>query len=117
VLIDRYPREKFQFAAKLPAWAGEKTAEEARQMLFTSLERTGAGYFDFYLLHNINQERVKSFDNFDIWDFALEQREKGLIKHVGFSFHDTADLLDDLLIERPEMEFAASDKLRRLEQP
>ena len=46
-LVDRYPRESYQLATKLPAWAGAKTAEEARAMLATSLERTGAGYFDF----------------------------------------------------------------------
>jgi predicted aldo/keto reductase-like oxidoreductase len=104
-LIDRHPREKFQFATKLPAWAGAKNADEAKRMFFTSLERTGAGYFDFYLLHNCGAERTKAFDDFGLWDFVLEQREKGLIKHVGFSFHDTAGRLDDILIKHPEMEF------------
>jgi predicted aldo/keto reductase-like oxidoreductase len=104
-LIDRYPREKFQFATKLPAWAGAKNADEAKQMFFTSLKRTGAGYFDFYLLHNCGAERTKAFDDFGLWDFVLEQREKGLVKHAGFSFHDTADVLDDILTKHPEMEF------------
>jgi predicted aldo/keto reductase-like oxidoreductase len=104
-LIDRYPREKFQFATKLPAWAGAKSAEEAKRMFFTSLERTGAGYFDYYLLHNCSAERTKAFDDFGLWDFILEQCEKGLIKHTGFSFHDTADVLDDILTKHPEMEF------------
>jgi predicted aldo/keto reductase-like oxidoreductase len=104
-LIDRYPRKNFQFATKLPAWAGAKNAGEAKQMFFTSLERTGAGYFDFYLLHNCGADRTKVFDDFGLWDFVLEQREKGLIKHVGFSFHDTAKVLDDILIKHPEMEF------------
>ncbi|MDR1201770.1 MAG: aldo/keto reductase, partial [Tannerellaceae bacterium] len=104
-LVDRYPREKFQLATKLPAWAGAKNAEEAKQMFFMSLKRTGAGYFDFYLLHNCGAERTKVFDDFGLWDFVLEQREKGLIKHAGFSFHDTADVLDDILTKHPEMEF------------
>jgi predicted aldo/keto reductase-like oxidoreductase len=104
-LVDRYPRERFQLATKLPAWAGAKNAGEARQMFYTSLERTGAGYFDFYLLHNCGENRTRSFDDFGLWDFALEQREKGLIRHVGFSFHDNADVLDDILIKHPEMEF------------
>ncbi|MDR1143675.1 MAG: aldo/keto reductase [Spirochaetaceae bacterium] len=104
-LVDRYPREKFQLATKLPAWAGPKNADEAKQMFFTSLERTGAGYFDFYLLHNCGAERTKAFDDFGIWDFVLEQREKGLVKHAGFSLHDTADVLDDILTRHPEMEF------------
>jgi predicted aldo/keto reductase-like oxidoreductase len=104
-LVDRYPREKFQLATKLPAWMGPKNADEAKQMFFTSLGRTGAGYFDFYLLHNCGDERTKAFDHFGMWDFILEQREKGLIKHAGFSFHDAADTLDDILTKHPEMEF------------
>jgi predicted aldo/keto reductase-like oxidoreductase len=104
-LVERYPRTRFQLATKLPAWAGAKNADEARKMLFTSLKRTGAGYFDFYLLHNCGAERTKTFDDFGLWDFVLEQREKGFIKHVGFSFHDTADVLDDILAKHPEMEF------------
>ena len=104
-IVDRYPREKFQLATKLPAWMGAKTSDEAKQMFWTSLKRTGAEYFDFYLLHNMGATRTKSFDDFGIWDFVLEQKEKGLIKHVGFSFHDKADTLDKLLTEHPEMEF------------
>ena len=104
-LVERYPRESYQLATKLPAWAGPKTAEEAQQMLFTSLERTGAGYFDFYLLHNLGDTRTQSFDDFGIWDFLAEQKQKGLIKHLGFSMHDTAEKLDEILTRHPEMEF------------
>lgn len=104
-LVDRYPRESFQLATKLPAWAGPQTAEEAKEMLQTSLRRTGAGYFDFYLLHNCGGERTAAFDRFGIWDYALEMKEKGLLKHVGFSFHDKADVLEEILTKHPEMEF------------
>ena len=104
-LVDRYPRESFQLATKLPAWAGANTAEEAQNMFYTSLERTGAGYFDFYLLHNLGDSRTKAFDRFGIWDFLAEQKKKGLIKHLGFSFHDKADKLDELLTLHPDMEF------------
>lgn len=104
-LVDRYPRESFQLATKLPAWAGAQTAGEAKEMLQTSLRRTGAGYFDFYLLHNCGDDRTQAFDKFGIWDYALEMKEKGLLKHVGFSFHDKADVLDELLTKHPEMEF------------
>lgn len=104
-LVDRYPRESYQLATKLPAWTGAKTAEEARAMLATSLERTGAGYFDFYLLHNLGDNRTEAFDRFGIWDFLAEQKAKGVIKHLGFSFHNKADVLDDLLNKHPNMEF------------
>lgn len=104
-IIDRYPRESFYFATKLPAWAGAKTAEDAREMFWTSLRRTGAGYFDFYLLHNLGDGREESFERFGIWDFAKELKDKGLVKRVGFSFHDRADLLDEILNKHPEAEF------------
>ncbi|MFA9463164.1 MAG: aldo/keto reductase [Velocimicrobium sp.] len=104
-LVDRYPRESFQLATKLPAWAGANTAKEAKNMFFTSLERTQAGYFDFYLLHNLGDNRTKYFDDYGIWEFLEEQKEKGLIRHLGFSFHDKADELDKILTKHPEMEF------------
>ena len=104
-LVDRYPRESFRLATKLPAWAGAQTAEEAKQMFYTSLERTGAGYFDFYLLHNVGDMRTAAFDKFGIWDFLAERKKEGLIKHLGFSFHDKAEVLDRVLTEHPDMEF------------
>lgn len=104
-LVDRYPRESFQLATKLPAWAGAKTEEEAKQMFYTSLKRTGAGYFDFYLLHNLGGNRTASFDEYKIWDFVAERKAEGLIRHIGFSFHDKADILDEILTKHPEVEF------------
>ena len=62
-LVDRYPRDSFQLATKLPAFSA-KTEEEAKAMFDTSLARTGAGYFDFYLLHNLDDEKLASFDKF-----------------------------------------------------
>ncbi len=103
-LVDRYPRDSFYLATKLPAWTA-KTKEDAQQMFYTSLERTGAGYFDFYLLHNIGKGRLESFDNFEIWDFLAARKAEGLIKHLGFSMHATAEMLDEVLTAHPEMEF------------
>jgi len=101
-LVQRHPRESFQLATKLPAWAGAKTEEEAKAMFTTSLERTGAGYFDFYLLHNLGATRTDSFYKYHIWEYVAEQKAKGLIKHVGFSFHDKADVLDEILAKHHE---------------
>ena len=56
-------------------------------------------------MHNRGDTRTDAFDRFGIWDFTLSLKEKGLIKHVGFSFHDKADVLDELLNKHPEMEF------------
>lgn len=96
-LVDRYPRERYFLATKLPAWAGAKSREEAEQMFYTSLERTGAGYFDFYLLHNLGEERTHFFDDYGIWDFLQERKKEGLIRHLGFSMHDNAEVLDEIL--------------------
>lgn len=104
-LVERYPRESFTLATKNAAWLGAKNAEEARAMFTTSLEKTGAGYFDFYLLHNLGDSRTQMFEDYDMWSFVLEMKEKGLIKHVGFSMHDTADALDEILTAHPEAEF------------
>ena len=104
-LVDRHPRDSFFIADKLPAWAGAKTAEEARSMFYESLERTGAGYFDFFLLHNLGEGRTKVFDDFDIWNFLQARKAEGLIRHLGFSFHDKADVLDQILTAHPEVEF------------
>lgn len=104
-LIDRYPRESFTIATKLCAWAGEHSEEKAKQQFFTSLERTGAGYFDYYLLHALQAGNYKLYDQYHIWDFVKEQKAKGLIKHWGFSFHSTPDILDEILTNHPDAEF------------
>ena len=105
VLVKRHPRESFLLATKLPAWAGPKTAKEAQDMLYTSLERTGAGYFDYYLLHSMGGNRTKVFDDFGIWSFLAQRKREGVIRHLGFSFHDSAEALDDILTAHPEADF------------
>ena len=104
-LIDRYPRESFTVASKLAAWSGCKTREDAISQFVTSLERSGAGYFDYYLLHNLGVSRTKFFDDFDIWNFVKQQKAEGKIKHIGFSFHSNAEELEEILIAHPEAEF------------
>ncbi len=103
-LVDRYPRESFYLASKMPSWEA-KNRKEAEQMLEISLERTGAGYFDFYLLHNVGGSRTEFFEKYGTWEFLQKKKEEGLIRHVGFSFHDHADLLDEVLTKHPETEF------------
>ena len=104
-LVERYPREKFQLATKNAAWINCKTREEAIAQFETSLKQTGAGYFDFYLLHNLGEGRTKFFDDFDMWNWILEMKKQGKIKHAGFSFHSTPEELDKILTDHPEMEF------------
>ena len=104
-LVERYPRDSFKLATKNAAWINCKTREDAINQFETSLQRTGAGYFDFYLLHNLGEHRTKAFDDFDMWSFVQEMRKEGKIKHVGFSFHSTPEELEEILKKHPEMEF------------
>ena len=75
-LVERYPRESFQLATKNAAWIRSKDADEAKAQFDTSLKQTGAGYFDFYLLHNLGNERTKVFEDFGLWDFIKEKRSR-----------------------------------------
>lgn len=104
-LVDRYPRESYTLATKVCAWSGAHDEASAKQQFYTSLERTGAGYFDYYLLHALQTANYKMYEDYHLWDFVKELKEKGLIKHWGFSFHATPQILDELLTKHPDAEF------------
>lgn len=103
-LCDRYPRESYYLADKLNA-SVSKSEEEAKNQIHISLERTGAGYIDFYLLHGIDEGNKDKFDRFGIWDYMKQLKEQGLIRHYGFSFHSTPEHLEQLLTDHPDVEF------------
>ncbi len=103
-LVDRYPRESFTLATKLHA--GFFNTMEDRDKIFNAqLQKTGAGYFDYYLLHGIEGEMLPKYEKFDCFNWLLDKKAKGLVKHAGFSYHDSAQLLDKILTDHPEMEF------------
>ena len=106
-LVERHPRESYTLATKLNAsmLAVSATEKMAKKQFETSLERTGAGYFDYYLLHALDSKNYQRYEKFGIWDFAKEKKAQGLIRHMGFSFHGRPELLDKLLTEHPEAEF------------
>ncbi|SFA88953.1 hypothetical protein SAMN05216249_104121 [Acetitomaculum ruminis DSM 5522] len=105
-LVERYPRDRFTLATKNAAWRVNCTCrEDAIGQFETSLERTGAGYFDFYLLHNLGEGRTKYYEEYDMWNFIQEKKKEGLIKHIGFSFHSTPEELEEILKAHPEAEF------------
>ena len=103
-LVDRYPRDSFTLATKLHA--GFFNSVEEREKIFAGqLEKTGAGYFDYYLIHGIEAAMYPKYEQFDCFNWLLEKKAQGLVKHAGFSFHDTPELLDEILTKHPEMEF------------
>ncbi len=103
-LVQRHERTSFTLATKLFA-AIALTEKAARQQFETSLKRTGAGYIDYYLMHTLMDNNYRKYERFHLWDFALEEKDKGRIKHVGFSFHDGPELLEEILKTHPEAEF------------
>lgn len=104
-LVDRYPRESYTLCTKINAFMLAPNEKAAKQQFYTSLERTGAGYFDYYLLHAFMEKNYRKYDKFHLWDFVKEQKEKGLVKYFGFSYHDGPELLDQILTEHPEVDF------------
>ena len=79
---------------------------EGRDRIFNDqLARTGAGYFDYYLLHSVEDgANYEGYVKYDCFNWAKKKKEEGLIKHFGFSFHGTPELLDKILSEHPEVE-------------
>ena len=102
--IERYDcRDRLKIATKLPAWE-MKTKEDRDRIFMEQLERTGAGYFDFYLLHSIEDGNIKVYEDLDCFNWGLQKKEEGVIRHFGFSFHGSPELLKRVLDEHPEMQ-------------
>ncbi len=104
-VVKRHPREKVVLASKLPLWYAEEKNISLQEIWDQSMERTQAGYYDYYLLHAMNHKWIDVAERMDAWNFMKEKKEKGLVCNIGFSFHDTPEVLDQILTAHPEMEF------------
>lgn len=102
-LVKRHKREEFVLADKLSEWFFEKE-EDIVPMFRKQLERCGVDYFDFYLFHALNRNSYKKYKDTNAFNVIKELKEKGKIKHIAMSFHDTADVLDMILSEQPSIE-------------
>lgn len=103
-LVDRHPRDSYTLADKLHA-GFLKTEEDRDRIFFEQQAKTGVDYFDYYLLHDIGYDHYKIYTELDCFQWIQEKKQQGLVKHIGFSYHDNAELLDKVLTEHPEMEF------------
>ena len=103
-LVTRHPRDSFTLATKLNVSVAP-TEKAARKQFETSLKRTGAGYFDYYLLHCLMEKNREKYEQFHLWEYVRQLKEQGLIRHLGFSFHDSPEVLDRILTDHPEVEF------------
>ena len=100
----RYPRDAYTITDKLSLFM-LKEASEMPGFFQKQLENCGVEYFDYYLLHSLDASVAKQAEEWGAFDFMLDLKAKGLVKHVGFSFHDKADVLDGILNRHPEMEY------------
>ena len=103
-LVDRYPRDSFTLATKLHA-GYLKCAEDRDRIFNEQLRKTGAKYFDYYLIHSVNRELYDTYEKYDCFAWLAEKKRQGLVRHIGFSFHDNAEFLERVLNDHPDVEF------------
>lgn len=103
-LVDRHPRDSYTLATKLHAGFIE-TKEDRDKVFNEQLKKTGVDYFDYYLIHDVGVDHYKKYTKLDCFNWLVDKKKQGLVKHIGFSFHDNAEVLDQVLTEHPEMEF------------
>lgn len=100
----RYPRDSYTVTDKLSFFIVRK-AEELEDFFEGQLERCGVAYFDYYLLHAMNKEYLELAERIGAFDFAQKKKQEGKIRHIGFSFHDKVEVLEEFLTRHPEMEY------------
>ena len=104
VIGSRYPRDSYTIASKMSSGALSDDFGPS-EMFEEQLRRTGLDYIDFYLLHSMQSSNLNIFEKHDAWAYGQKLKKEGKIRHLGFSFHDTPELLDKILTEHPEAEF------------
>ena len=102
-LSARYPRESFVLTDKLTA-PYFNSKEDIRPFFESQLKLTGVEYFDYYLMHAQDKGNYPHFQKCEAYEVAQELKAEGKIKHVGISFHDSAEFLDQILTDHPEIE-------------
>ncbi|MBF1338361.1 MAG: aldo/keto reductase [Mogibacterium diversum] len=103
-LVERHERSEYTLATKMHA--GFFNTEEERDAYFEAqLEKTGAGYFDYYLLHDVGRDNIDKFKELQCFEYLKQKKEEGIIRHLGFSSHEDAEHVDKFLTDHPEFEF------------
>lgn len=102
-LTSRYPRDQYILTNKLSAPCYQKE-EDIRPLFQQQLEACGVEYFDFYLIHAVSASRMPFYEGTRAFEIAQELKKEGKVHHVGMSFHDTAEVLDQILTKHPELE-------------
>ncbi len=103
-LTSRYPRDQYLLANKLSGSCFEKEAD-ILPFFQSQLDACGVDYFDFYLIHALSEKYDAHYTKANAYAVARQLKEQGKVRHLGFSFHDSAEYLDRFLTAHPEMEF------------
>lgn len=103
-VVKRYPREKILIADKMPTFL-VKAEEDYPKFFKEQQERCGVSYFDLYLLHCLDTENYAITEKYHGFDYAKTLKEEGKVRFLGFSFHDTPELLDEILTKYPFVDF------------
>ena len=106
-VLNQYPRESYYIATKFPGY-DLSNMNKVKEIFPKQLEKTGMEYFDFYLFHNVNEVNIDAYldPQYEIYDYLIAQRDKGLIKHLGFSTHGSVETISRFLkAYGKEMEF------------
>jgi hypothetical protein len=103
-LVERHARSEYAIATKLPPRV-LKSAEDQERLFGEQLERMGVDYFDYYLIHNLGVSAYKQAQAFATFEFVMRKKREGKIRNVGISFHDTPELLDEILRGHPDLDF------------
>lgn len=102
-LVERHPRDSFTLTTKLHS-GFIKTKDDRDKVFNEQMAKTGVDFFDYYLIHDVNHHSKEVYDALDVWTWIQDKKKEGKIKVAGFSFHDDADFLDQVLTQHPEME-------------
>lgn len=103
-LVKRHDRSDYTLTDKLPLYFLKKDGD-CQRIFNEQLEKCGVDYFDYYWLHNIKSDSYEIAKKFDCFNFVKEKKAEGKVKHIGFSFHGSPELLDQVLTLYPEMEY------------
>lgn len=104
LVASRYPREKFEVTSKMPVWNLKEEAD-LQKIFDEQLSKCKIDYFDIYLLHSLGAYNYEVAEKYHSFEFIQKMKAEGKIKHLGFSFHDNAEKLDEILTKHPEIEF------------
>lgn len=98
-VLDKYPRESYFLATKLPCWQ-VGSLEEAEKLFESQLERLNKNYVDFYLLHSLNINTWRKMKELGVVEFCEKLKAQGKIRYLGFSFHDSYEAFEEILTYR-----------------